>query len=111
MKTKTKITYEEYMNSSSELHHAFYSQFVTESTMAYILGSLKIEDVKEALENGDKHLNKIKIPYNNMSSRGNWWWDGSPFNYELAKELGLCRSYSTHTCVGKAAAKMLVDKL
>jgi hypothetical protein len=109
MKTITK---EEYMSNSSELHHSFYSQFVTESTKAFVLDSLTVEGIQNALGNGDEHLNKIKIPFNNMGRGGSWWWDNAPFNIALAKELGAVGknshpSPSTHTCIGKAAAKML----
>lgn len=107
MKTTKLITRAEYMNNSRELHHAYYSQFVTESTKQFILRSLKVEKIKEALNNGDEHLNRIKIPYSNMHRGGSWWWDDAPINMALLKELGESNSPSTHTCVGKAAAKML----
>jgi len=97
------------MGNSSDLHHEFYAQFITEQTNNFILRSLKVEDIKEALENGDKHLNKIKIPYNHMGRGGRWWWDDAPINTPLIKELGEGDLPSTHTCVAKAAAKILVE--
>ena len=105
----TNLTREEYMKDSSNLHHAYYAQFVTTLTLNFILGSLTIEGIKQAIESGDKHLNDIKIPFNNMGSGGNWWWDNAPINSHLAKELGEGNSCSTHTCVGKAAARMLAS--
>lgn len=108
MKTLNPITREKYMNNSSELHHDYYLQFGTEATKQYIFNSLTIEKIKNALENGDEHLNKIKIPYDNMGSGGSWWWDDAPINVNLLKELGENNSRSTHTCVAKAVAKMLV---
>jgi hypothetical protein len=104
------ISYQEYMTNSSELHHAYYLQFVTPETNAFILRSLKVDNIKKALENGDVHLNDIKIPYNNMGHGGNWWWDEAPFNRTLMKDCGATNinSPSAHTCVGKAAAKELV---
>ena len=108
METLKKITRAEYMNNSSELHHTYYLQFATESTKAFVLNSLTIEKIKNALENGDEHLNKIKIPYNNMGHGGRWWWDDAPINMGLLKELGEGNSPSTHTCVAKALAKSLV---
>jgi hypothetical protein len=115
MKTSKQITREDYMNNSSELHHAFYSQFVTESTKRFILNSLTVEQIQSAIDSGDEHLNKIKIPYNNMGSGGSWWWDAAPFNIALAKELGAVGvnsrpSPSTHTSVAKAAARMLIEQ-
>jgi hypothetical protein len=105
------ITYQEYMANSSELHHAYYLQFVTQQTKEFVLRSLKVDDIKKALENGDMHLNEIKIPYNNMGRGGNWWWDEAPFNLALMKACGATNinSPSTHTCVGKAAAKALAN--
>jgi hypothetical protein len=114
MKNSKQITKTEYMNNSKELHHNFYLQFATKQTKKYILRELKIQDIKFALENEDQHLNKIKIPFNNMGSGGSWWWDCAPINLKLAQELGAvsknCRpSQSTVTCICKAAAKHLVE--
>ena len=104
------------MSNSSELHHDYYSQFVTEATKRFVLRSLSVEDIKKSLDNGDKHLNNIKIPYNNMSRGGGWWWDDAPYNLQLMRELGevsnrALPSLSTRTCIGKAAARMLVNEL
>lgn len=110
MKTLKQITRKDYMDNSSELHHAFYSQFITESTNRFILNSLTVEDIKKALEDGDEHLNEIKIPYNHMGRGGRWWWDDAPINVGLLKELGVCASPSTFTCVAKAAARILAEQ-
>ena len=95
------------MKNSSELHHEYYLQFATESTKDFVLRSLTIEEIKNALNSGDKHLNGLKIPYNNMGSGGRWWWDDAPINTTLLRELGENNSPSTHTCVAKAVAKEL----
>jgi hypothetical protein len=109
MNTKT-ITRKEYMAGSSAKHHDFYAQFVTASTMRFVSGSLTVEQIKKAIESGDEHLNKIAIPFNNMGSGGSWWWDGAPVNEALVRELGENMSPSTHTCVGKAAARILIEE-
>lgn len=109
MENSTKITRSDYMKNSSELHHAYYSQFVTENTKRFVLSSLTVDKIKNAIENGDKHLNEIKIPYNNMGSGGRWWWDDAPINIGLLKELGEGNTPSTATCVAKAAARMLIE--
>jgi hypothetical protein len=109
MTTKKLITRSEYMENSSELHNTYYLQFATESTKSFVLSSLTVEKIKDALNNGDKHLNDIKIPYNDMGRGGSWWWDDAPINIDLLKELGESNSKSTHTCVGKAVAKMLAE--
>jgi hypothetical protein len=111
MKNIATITRKEYMENSTELHHAYFLQFSTEQTKRFILNSLKIEDIKEALVKGDKHLNNLKIPYNRMGSGGGWWWDDAPINTSLLKELGEGNSQSTRTCVSKAVAKELVKQL
>ncbi len=103
------ITRKQYMEDS-KLHHKYYSQFITELTKGFILNSLSIKDIKHALENGDEHLNKIKIPYNNMGIGGNWWWDDAPINRTLLKKLGGSYSYSSITCIAKACAKELVKQ-
>ena len=111
MNTQAKlITRKEYMADSSAKHHDYYAQFVTESTKQFILRSLTVKQIAKAIESGDKHLNKIKIPYNNMGNGGSWWWDGAPVNSTLARELGENLSPSTHTCVGKAAAKIILEE-
>lgn len=104
---KTKLyTREQYMNGVIS-HHDYYLQFVTESTKCFVLGDLTVEKIKKALDDGDEHLNKIKIPFNNMGSGGSWWWDHAPVNTKLLKEAGDSSSPSTHTCIGKACAKQL----
>lgn len=103
-----KITRADYMANAKELHHVYYLQFATESTKKFILNSLTIEQIKEALNNGDEHLNKIKIPFNNIGQGGSWWWDNAPIKAELLKELGESNTPSTRTCVAKALAKNLV---
>lgn len=108
MKTE-KITRSEYMKDSTTLHHDYYSQFVTESTKIFVLTSLTVDQIKKALDNGDKHLNDIKIPYNNMGRGGNWWWDDAPINTSILKELGESNSSATHTCVAKSCARMLAE--
>ncbi len=105
------FTRKQYMDKKVT-HQEFYSQFVTEATKRFILRDLTVEQIKEALASGDEHLNEIKIPYNNMgrSTSGRWWWDDAPINTTLVKEAGDNLSQSTHTCVAKVAARMLVDQ-
>ena len=106
-----RITRKEYMENSSELHHAYYLQFATENTKRFVLNDLTIEDIKKSLDSGDKHLNKIKIPFNKMGLGGLWWWDHAPINMTLLRELGESNTPSTHTCVAKAMAKELIKTI
>ncbi len=109
-KRNTLITRKEYMEDPSARHHEYYSQFVTAQTINFIKSELKTEDILSALINGDKNLNEITIPFNHMGNGGLWWWDLSPVNTKLIKECGECLSYSTKTCVGKAAAKIIAER-
>lgn len=102
-------TRKQYMNKEVS-HHDYFSQFITEDTKRFILRSLTVEDIRNAIENGDEHLNEIKIPYNNRGRDGRWWWDDAPINTRLVKESGDNLSPSTHTCVAKAAAKELAKR-
>jgi hypothetical protein len=104
------ITRDEYLSDSANLHQAYYAQFITDATYAFILKSLKPAAIKAALDNGDTHLNKIKIPYNHMGCGRGWWWDEAPINIALCKKLKEGNSRSTHTCVAKAAALILAKK-
>lgn len=103
------ITRKQYMDGEYS-HHEYYSQFVTEQTKQFILRSLSVDDIRKAIESGDKHLNDIKIPYNNMGRGGRWWWDDAPINSRLVKESGENLSPSTYTCTAKAAAKILANE-
>ena len=109
------ITKKQYMSNSSELHHDYYAQFVTELTKRFVLKDLTPEQIQAALDGGDKHLNDIKIPFNHMSRGGDWWWDYAPINIDLWRELegkakNVLPSLSTRTCVGKAAARIIANE-
>ena len=99
-------TRKQYMNKEVS-HFDYYSQFVTEATKTFILNDLTVDQIKEALNSGDEHLNDIKIPFNNMGRGGSWWWDHAPINSKLVRETGGSLSPSTYTCVAKACAKIL----
>jgi hypothetical protein len=94
-------------------HNDYYAQFITDATKKYILSELTVEQIKESIYSGDEHLNEIKIPFNNMGIGGSWWWDYSPINLNLARKLkevgeNSLPSRSTRTCIGKAAARILI---
>lgn len=100
------ITYKEYMNNSSELHQAFYAQFVTDETIDFIKSRIGIDKIKASKCH---HLNDVV----KMGASGGWIWDYSPLDLSKARQLGAVGKHSypsqaTHTCVGKAAARMLL---
>lgn len=98
------ITRSEYMENSSELHHAYYSQFVTPSTISFIKSRIGLKRLQASK---DPHLNDVV----RWEQGGRTWlWDRSPINVALAKELKEGQSMSTCTCVGKAAARMILEE-
>ena len=106
--TSKQITRDEYMKNSSELHNDFYSQFVTQETLHFVKNRIGTDKIKESK---DPTLNDVQVkryPY------GGWEWDYSPINLKLARELGAVGkqslpSPSTRTCVGKAAARIILQ--
>ena len=107
---KKKITRAEYMENSHELFHAYYAQFVIEETRQFVAQHIGIKKLRKSK---DEHFNDIIHHSNN--GQGGWIWDSSPLNLELARELGEIHpgylgSQSTHTCVGKEAARQLLEE-
>jgi hypothetical protein len=103
------ITRKDYMNDSSALHHRYYSQFVNGSTLQFVKDRIGMRKLKASK---CEHLNDVAK--HSRGGAGNWVWDYSPINMELAVKLGevsagYIPSDCTRTCVGKAAARMLLD--
>ena len=108
--THAKITREEYMENSHELFRAYYAQFVTDETRRFVAKHIGIKKLKKSK---DEHFNDIIHHSNN--GQGGWIWDASPLNLELARELGEIHpgyfgSPCAHTCVGKEAARQLLEE-
>ena len=104
------ITRQDYMKNSSELHHAYYMQFVTEETKRFVLNRI---GMNKLIRSDCKHFNDIIKHSNN--GLGGWIWDYSPVNMELVYQLnetkiGCLPSLSFYTCVGKACARWLVEQ-
>jgi len=94
----------EYMENSSELHHVYYSQFVTPETLNFVRNQIGMDKIKASK---DPHLNDV-VKWEQGGQT--WKWDRSPINVPYAKECGEGVSLSTRTCVGKAAARMLLKQ-
>lgn len=104
------FTRQQYMNKECT-HHEYYSQFVTDSTLVFASGIVDKYDLVNCED--QEHLNTPKIKHS-KGGAGSWVWDSAPMNLELAHELGECQGYgspSTHTCVGKAAAKIIIAQV
>ena len=104
----TTFTRTQYMNKECT-HDEYYSQFVTELTLSFVRNRIGIPKL---LESNDVHLNDIGIKHSNGGA-GSWIWDHSPINGALLRELGgvsagCMPSPATYTCIGKAAARMLI---
>ena len=94
----------EYMENSTKLHDIYYRQFVTAETIAFVENNIGIEKLQQST---CKHLNDVV----KWEQGGRTWaWDRSPINVELAKLCGEGLSLSTRTCVGKAAARMILER-
>ena len=116
MNTKP-MTYAEYMTPSAnraeshDKHHQFYLQLATDSTFEFVRQVIGMGRLRKSK---DKYLNDIGIKHT-IGGAGSWVWDSSPLNLTLARELGAVSkgcypSPSTHTCVGKAAARELLRR-
>ena len=106
----TYITRSQYLENSSELHHSYNMQFVTDTTLKFVVDNIGLDKLRKSK---DYHFNDI-IKHSNGGS-GGWIWDFTPIDLELARELGAVGKNSlpspaTRTCIGKAAARHLLQK-
>lgn len=101
------ITRKQYMEDASNLHYEYYLQFVTEATFRFVKEVITMEKLRASK---DVHLNDLPFRH---TAKG-WIWDNSPMNVSLYRTLGGCServlpSQASHTCVGKAAARYLLE--
>lgn len=98
------ISRSDYMKNSSELHDAYYRQFVTPATISFVKNCIGLKRLQAST---DEHLNDVV-----RWGRGGqtWLWDSSPVNEKLTSKLGESLSMSTRTCIGKAAARMILEE-
>lgn len=99
------ITRAEYLSNSSELFDAYWRQFVTGQTIRFVEASIGVEKLQAST---CKNLNDV---VNWQNGGRSWLWDCSPINTELLKELGESDCPSTRTCVGKAAARIILESV
>ena len=97
------ITRTQYMENSSELYHDFFAQFVTGETIAFVKNHIGLKRLQAST---CEHLNDV-VKW--QQGGKTWLWDRTPINASLAKELGEGNSMSTRTCVGKAAARIILE--
>ena len=99
------ITRTEYLSNSSELFDAYWRQFVTGQTIRFVQANIGVEKLQASTW---EHLNDV---VNWQNGGRSWLWDCSPVNTELLKELGESDCPSTRTCVGKAAARIILESV
>ena len=112
------ITRAQYMANSTELHDAYYRQFVSPAIKRIVSDAFDVALLKDRLSK-DKHLNNIGLSHWDMLAgytplrpgfgdkipmRGHL-----PFSNEH-KALGADNSLATAVCVLKAAARMIVEE-
>jgi len=100
------ITRKEYMENSSEMHHKYYGQFVTESVKRLVLSEFSITELETSFTE-DKWMNTLKLER----------WDRlfplvpiSVFNKIRESGDVNARSLANSVCVLKAAARILIEE-
>lgn len=118
------ITREDYMKDSSNLHRAFYAQFVNDGVKQRILNKWTVKQLKKAHQE-DEHFNNL--PMKVWDLMGGFVWrvirgeqiatmqprtaaDILPVNATLLKEAGEGVSNSTMVCVYKEAAREIIEE-
>lgn len=106
-------TRKEYMDAMSEyevgtperkkIHHDYFCQFVTSHTIHFVESRIGLKRLQAST---CEHLNDV-VRWEQGGKT--WLWDRSPINAQLAKELGEGITPSTRTCVGKAAARIILE--
>ena len=104
----TKFTRKDLLNEECS-HHEFYAQFVTERTLSFVRDRIGLVKLRKS---SCPHFNDVGIKHSSGGA-GSWVWDYSPVNMPLLQELGVVSTGyrpnpSTYTCIGKAAARMLL---
>jgi hypothetical protein len=114
------ITRNEYMENSSQLHQAYYAQFVTRFTLSQVAMAIGVDAIKTST---DRHFNDIPlVRWDRLVGWTGGWvnkWFGNRtilnFNREKFKAASgrtdgkLVYSASDMICIAKAAAKMIQE--
>lgn len=96
----------EMMKDSAKHHHAYYLQFSTPATRAFVLREIGVRLLKFSK---DPWFNDI-IKHD-RGGAGNWIWDFAPINTSILKSRGEVDTVSTRTCVSKAVAREILREL
>lgn len=93
------ITHADYMKDNSNLHHTYFSQFVTDSVKKRVERTIGLDRIKAST---GKHFNDIPLAM---------WYAMYPiYSGELLEQLGEWNTISTTVCVAKAAARIIKEE-
>lgn len=97
------------MNDSEQLHHGYYSQFVTQPIKDMIRVSIGAARIADALNSGDKHLNTI--PLKEWDTLASFVMN----NRSVINKVGQCGETNAKTvgvgvCILKAAARIIAEE-
>lgn len=96
------ITREDYLENGSELHRAYYAQFITPEYRSRVIARIGKDRI---LKSTDKHLNDIAL----------YLWDNlvAPVPYECDNLMRACGDYPTKAgcvCILKEIARQIIDE-
>lgn len=95
----------EYMQDSKNLHHEYYSQFVTNALVIVVVSNFSKDELcqlKFELENGNTHLSLVSGISLEKWDRINVF----PFvDLQFLKECGEITSQATNVCIAKATMR------
>lgn len=104
-------TRKQYMNNEID-HTSYYAQFITPHTIGFVKKHFPIEKL---IKSKCEHFNDLV-----RMERDTWIWDQTPINVELYNDLEyphnkgtgkrVLPSQASRTCVGKACARIILDK-
>lgn len=89
------------MKDSAALHHAYYLQFGTPATRAFVLREIGVEKLKSSRNPYFNDIIKHQHPHG-------WIWDYAPINTDILRERGEINSQAVRTCVAKAVAREIL---
>ncbi|APW79696.1 hypothetical protein HOR53_gp03 [Pectobacterium phage PP99] len=107
------MTHKEYMEQNRiventfDLHHTYYSQFVTDGVKRRVLDAVCIDKLAKDFIEGDKHLNKA---YSCSKVWDRVMMVTPPEVASLLKEAGELNTLSNQVCIVKAAARQLIEE-
>jgi hypothetical protein len=117
------ITRKEYLAAPHEegerIHRMYHGEILEEAKVQVSLTDEQLANIKEALEAGDIHLNRVK----SLPTNGSLWiygpsWDKLALQFEFSRAIrqalkarGDYYTHATGVCLAKESARRQVEKL